>query len=440
MTLALEDRRTVVRDRARTKPSRSATQALTVLAPIDPERRAVLDARLAAIAKDLDQNALFRPKDLANTHFMRFVVIEARDNLPALLAWESNHDGHRTEYIDEVVHNAPIDIVFDCCVGFPKDPSARVEYLLEHAHHAAAFYAAYRGIPRDQVVNDRQVHDTIREELDRLDRRKELMSLPGREIQRRLCDHVRATRPDLDTSATTDQETRWFVAKVIAVLGGLLVLIPALIIFIPAYLTLRRKEKSDVADKTNRPVHDDMGFSQVEDVFTQNQLTHLVDVKPGWFRYATLWTFLTLIDVIARVYSVRGSLGGITSIHFARWVVIKDTWTKKGPKRHRLIFFSNYDFSWDSYLGEFVDRAAWGLTGVWSNTVRFPKTKNLYQEGARDEESFKQWARNHQIATQVWWSGIPDSTVQNVRDDIYIRRNLDRGLDDNELATWLRKL
>jgi hypothetical protein len=44
------------------------------------------------------------------------------------------------------------------------------------------------------------------------------------------------------------------------------------------------------------------------------------------------------------------------------------------------------------------------------------------------------------VFTQVWWSGVPDSTVQNVLDDLWIRSRLDRGLADRELATWLAKL
>jgi hypothetical protein len=137
---------------------------------------------------------------------------------------------------------------------------------------------------------------------------------------------------------------------------------------------------------------------------------------------------------------VHGDLGGITSIHFARWVIVPDRWTKDGPKRHRLLFFSNYDGSWESYLGEFVDRAAFGLSGVWSNTKGFPRTRNLIREGAKDEEAFKQWTRRHQIATQAWWSGVPDSTVQNIRNDLWIRRNFERALSDEELDEWLRRL
>jgi hypothetical protein len=186
-------------------------------------------------------------------------------------------------------------------------------------------------------------------------------------------------------------------------------------------------------------VHDDRELADFEDQVTQNQLTHIVEIKPGLFRYATLVTVMYAIDLLARIHFVRGNLAGITSIHFARWVILKDRWSK-GRKRHRLLFFSNYDGSWESYLGEFVDRASNGLTAVWSNCVGFPRARHLIRAGARDEEAFKQWARNHQIRTQVWWSGVPDSTVQNVLDDLTVRRYLAGGLGDDEIQGWLRKV
>ena len=77
---------------------------------------------------------------------------------------------------------------------------------------------------------------------------------------------------------------------------------------------------------------------------------------------------------------------------------------------------------------------------MWSNTRGFPATEHLALGGARDEESFKQWTREHQLPTQVWWSSVTDSTVQNILDDVWIRQRLDRGLSDAELTTWLRKL
>lgn len=425
-----------------------ATQALTILAEIDPGPfpRAVLEHRLAQIAADLAHNTIFRPADLPDTHFMRFVIIDdPRGELPSLLAWESNHDGYAADYLAKIARAVPsIEAVFECCAGYPsggiRDVDGWVAWMSARSYPPGAFYTAYRGVPRHTVVNDRRVHDVIRDVLDHEDR-AQLCDLPRHEIQRRLRAQVAARAPELDLSPTGDQELRWLLGKLLAI-AWLLVLLPfALVLALPWYLMLRHKESTDFATAYTRPVELDPAVRDAEDRVTQNQLTHVVDIKPGVFRYATLWLVLKGIHLVAKVYSVRGDLGGITAIHFARWVIVRDQRpVVDGPRRHRLVFFSNYDGSWESYLGEFIDRAAYGLTAVWSNTVGFPATEHLVSAGARDEESFKQWTREHQIATQVWWTGARGSTVQNIRDDNWIRQRLDRGLSDHELVAWMRKL
>src|SRR5690242_4944762 len=98
---------------------RDATQALTVIAEIDHQQRPELERRLAIIARDPEANPLFRPMDLPDTHFMRFVIIDDPE-LPALLAWESNHDRSKRTYLSEVLAAVPgLARVFECCVGFP---------------------------------------------------------------------------------------------------------------------------------------------------------------------------------------------------------------------------------------------------------------------------------------------------------------------------------
>jgi hypothetical protein len=423
----------------------SATQALTVIAEIDPARRDDLVARLREIAANLAGNAMFRPPELPDTHFMRFVIIDdGAGQLPALLAWESNHDGYGEDYLAAVARAAPgIDRVFECCRDYPRrgtaDVTAWTSWMQARSLRAAAFYTGYRGVSRTQVVNDGAIHDALRTVVDC--RRGELDELPASEIQRRLDEAVREDHPKLDGSPQDEEEWRWLIGKILAIAAAAVLLPLALVIVVPWLVMLRRRERADSAPAYGRPVHDDDHFQREEDRFTQNQLTHLVDIKPGRFRLFTLWVVLTVIDVLARVYAVRGELGGITSIHFARWVILRDPQPRRaGARRHRLLFFSNYDGSWESYLGEFIDRAASGLTAVWSNTVDFPPTRFLLGEGARDEEAFKQWTRDHQIASQVWWTGIPDSTVQNVRDDIWIRRRLRRPLGDDEVRAWLQEL
>ena len=164
----------------------------------------------------------------------------------------------------------------------------------------------------------------------------------------------------------------------------------------------------------------------------QNQLTHLVEIKPGWFRLLTLKAVLAAINLLARFTYNQGTLGTITTIHFARWVFIDNN--------RRLLFFSNYDGSWESYLGDFIDKANLGLTGIWSNTVDFPRTRFLVLDGATDEEPFKAWTRNHQIPTQVWYSAHPYETVRNILDNVQLRNGLERNLNDAALRDWLRLL
>jgi hypothetical protein len=421
---------------------RDATKALTVIAELVPDLARIreLSMLLEIIGLEPEKNERFKPADVPNTHFMRFLIIGRDRDLPALLAWESNYDGDVTEYLAGAVQ-APIDQIFDYCVGYPTGGAeeSRIWWLLEHSIPAQAFYTGYRGVPRTQVVNDRKVHDALRKTID--DNRTAFHGKPVREIQQALREAVAKHDATLDLSVSDDQRWRWRLAKLGALTFLLLPFIPiALVIGLPWFITLRTKEERDVPEPNVRPVHDDKNLSRFEDKVTQNQLTHVVEIKPGLFRYATLRFVLFAIDIIARAWEVHGDLGGISSIHFARWVIVPDRWTARGPKRHRLLFFSNYDGSWESYLGEFVDRAAFGLSGVWSNTLGFPKTRKLIRAGAKDEEAFKQWTRRHQIETQAWWSGVPDSTVQNIRNDVWVRRNLSRRLGEEDIEEWLRRL
>jgi len=420
----------------------TATRELSVFAPIVKERE--LRKRLAAIELGLDKHEtkteVFAPEQVPDTHFMRFVIIEDAE-LGDLLAWELNYDGAEDVYLAKLAAAPGIDRILECCAGYPgvADREAWFDWIRAHRIRAAAFYVAYPGVPRREIVNDLGVAAELRKTVDA--RRAELCELPGHEIQRRLRE---AVDPKLRTSVVPDEEWRFQLGQVLAVIAGAIVFLPLLaIVAVWWFWALLVHEHDDAgAPEPKRPVHTKKELAALEDKVRQNQLTHVVDIKPGFFRMFTIWTVLQVIGVMASQFYVNGHLGGITSIHFARWVIVRDR--RKGipraQRRHRLVFFSNYDGSWESYLGEFIDRASEGLTAIWSNTQGFPKTRFLLWAGARDEERFKQWTRDHQLVTQMWWSGVPESTVQNVRDDVWLRRCLPMTLDDQEMTRWLRRI
>ncbi|HEY6036978.1 MAG TPA: hypothetical protein VIV58_22015 [Kofleriaceae bacterium] len=421
----------------------TATRELSVFAPIAD--RSTLELRLAAIndalAKDVASTEPFSPEAVPDVHFMRFVIIPDEE-LGDLLAWEVNYDGELEPWLARVAEVPGIDRIFGCCVGYPGTHRRDdwIVWMLEHRHRAAAFYCAYPGVPREEIVNDLAVRKRLRELADA--HRPELAALPPHEIQRRLYEGV-AADPRLHSNVILDEDLRWFFSRLLALILAVVIFpfLLAIVIVWWFWALLRAERDDEVAPPPKHAVHTAAELAALEDKIRQNQLTHVVDIKPGIFRAFTVRTVLFVIDKLARVVYVDGHLGGITSIHFARWVIVPDRRdVPRAQRRDRVVFFSNYDGSWESYLGEFIDRAAMGLTAIWSSTKDFPKTKLLMFAGATDEESFKQWTRDHQLVTQMWWSGVRESTVQNLRDNIWLRRRLAAALDDDERATWLRKL
>src|SRR5262249_15776396 len=94
----------------------------------------------------------------------------------------------------------------------------------------------------------------------------------------------------------------------------------------------------------------------------QNLLIGLNAIKPGFFnlvffRLGTLRVVLWTIHFV-KYLTKSGRLAGISSIHFARWVIINHG-------RH-VLFISHYDGDWDAYLGDFVEQAKKPLTAIWS--------------------------------------------------------------------------
>jgi hypothetical protein len=207
------------------------------------------------------------------------------------------------------------------------------------------------------------------------------------------------------------------VVAVLAIVGGFLAL-------------LRWHEITDSVAVVE-PDHSQVGdVTQRENFVVQNHFASVADVKPGLFRMVVLKSVLKLIHLLAAIASNQGSLSGITSIHFARWVVID------GGKK--LLFLSNYDGSWENYLDDFIDRASNGLTAIWSNTVGFPRTSFLVNGGASDELLFKTLTRRSQRPSLVWYSAYPDLSVQNIQTNAAIREGLFATMTPDAEQLWLR--
>ena len=143
-----------------------------------------------------------------------------------------------------------------------------------------------------------------------------------------------------------------------------------------------------------------------EDVVTQNQLTLVTEVKPG--HVDRVRAVMAAIDAYSKRFAPPGSLIGISTIHFVKWLIIDDG--------RRLLMISDYDGSWESYIDEFAEMILSGLDAIWDSSDGYPP------DGARDLPAFKWFLRSHQIASEVFFSAYPDQTVLNIANDLALAR------------------
>jgi cytochrome P450 len=109
-------------------------------------------------------------------------------------------------------------------------------------------------------------------------------------------------------------------------------------------------------------------------------------------------------------------IAAISTIHFARWVLIdNDT---------RLLFTSNFDGTLDSYLDEFIEKASGGLDAIWSNCEGYPAG------GAKDVAAFKKYVHETQFNNTLVYTAYPDATVREIKQALRTRRKFEDFLEE----------
>ncbi len=196
-----------------------------------------------------------------------------------------------------------------------------------------------------------------------------------------------------------------------------------------SYLIFRRAEAQDPLDDRMAENRTNAAMFERENHGAQNHMISVTERKPGLIRKFTSRLMFWVIGELGVRQFRPGHLGNIGSIHFARWVT--------PPGSPDLIFLSNYDGSWESYLEDFITKAHLGLTGVWSNTIFFPRSENLVQKGATDGERFKRFARRSMIPTRFWYTAYPKLTTRTIRTNAEIRRGLSGAMTEDEATGWL---
>jgi deferrochelatase/peroxidase EfeB len=219
----------------------------------------------------------------------------------------------------------------------------------------------------------------------------------------------------------------WDFGSALGVMAVILVL--ELVAAAVVYFRFRAQEETDVPDDRPPPKASVDAAMARENRTQQNHLAAQSRLKPGMLRRLTLRIGLWAAAMAAGYFTRPGFLGSIGVIHFARWVLI--------PGTDKLLFFSNFDGAWESYLENFIQQAHQGVTGIWSNTQGFPVASNLFFEGATDGDRLRRWTRRQQHPTSFWYSAYPSLTLARIRLNAAIRQGIAVASTESEAADWL---
>jgi len=311
-------------------------QALTVVAPVRKDARETLSARLDEAESDV-QDALVGVKSL---HFARFVLIDGADGPKSRLAFESNHDGELGPHLEVLARVlAPFeDLLFGAWEGYRKGELAG--FVEKHALPASTFYLGHPGLSVEQILDDRAVRLELERLLDIEVASSTSSSSSALVLRTKLVGAL--AKKELAVGPVDRGLPPQPISNIHFYAIVLFVIIPLAFVFIPIALLVEWRERREEPPR-ELVAEDDPRLDPInrrEDAIAQNGLTHHVPLRGGPFRRTTLRLVLWFLENARRKIAYEGTLGGITSIHFARWVLLDD---------ETVLFFSNYDGSWEAY-------------------------------------------------------------------------------------------
>lgn len=372
-------------------------------------------------------------------HFARFAILPDPDRgaTRQRLLFSSNFDGSLEEHLQEMAFHTPdMNAIWGRCEGYPGSDRFR-QFVVEHSLEPAALYIAFR----DETADAIRYRAASREHLGNLldGATDSPFFLPIRHHQ---------PGPTLDPGSWIQQleklalgfgkgvlflcELLWLLLRhgplntflAARQITATLDRIPILWLF--NRLTFNRFPPPAIRHTQLHPQLTNLCEPQApgdevstaasaeqprrEDHVAQNQLTLVTVIDPAGLRRVR--AVLALIDLNARLLAPPGSLVGISTIHFVRWLVIDNG--------QRLLMLSNYDGSWEAYIGEFAETILSGLDAIWGTSIGYPAA------GAQDLESFKQFLRCHQVQSNVFYSGYPEQTVQTILQDRALEQQISR--------------
>jgi hypothetical protein len=137
------------------------------------------------------------------------------------------------------------------------------------------------------------------------------------------------------------------------------------------------------------------------------------------------WILRVAFFVLGQVKPLQKDLIDLSFIEFARWVIVPRTdfpllgngQSKEDLKYDYLLFFSNFNGTWNQYIDAFSAVLSRGLNLIWRWSEKFP--------GSVPVTLFKEYIARVQFDTDYYYTAYPHATANDVKSAHIVQASFD---------------
>ena len=138
------------------------------------------------------------------------------------------------------------------------------------------------------------------------------------------------------------------------------------------------------------------------------------------------WILRTIFFLLGHIKPMQKDLIDLSFIEFARWVVLPRDgfpFLGSGQKKEELqydylLFFSNFNGTWNQYIDAFSAVLSKGLNLVWCWSEKFP--------GSVPVTLFKEYIARVQFDTDYYYTSYPQATANDVKSAHIVQASFDQ--------------
>lgn len=390
---------------------------------ISPNKTDALQALLNSGGNPNTSSHFFPFERMETVHFARWIIAPATEKFKPSLIYSGNVDGSADQHLVALSEHFPneLDLIFSHCENYPEQPTGeqRLSFLRKHSKKTPAFYVGAPERSVHQIKTEAKFHEALQQYI-RV-HRKEWRN--QREAHAAIQSFIREDSDWAEIlksfSLPKKNGGKMILLLLVLLLLSPLVILAAILIFF--FYELRLKPLGKTIDQIDLKKLERL--KNQEDIIYQNQISQVFETKGG-LRKVFLRFILWATNFAAKNWFVEGSLMGTPTIHFARWVFIDEG--------KRFVFFSNFDGSYDGYLGDFVDNNGWGLNAIYGAAMGYPRTYFVFGGGSYKLLQFLGWGRYTQVETPIWYSAYPWFGLQQIMSRSLLRDELLNNVNPTE--------